>query len=151
MSDPNAPRDQNQPGPVPASYQQPAPQQAAYAQPGPQHPAATQPGYMQPGYTQPVYAAPPRGLSVASLVIGLVSFFLGFTVVLPLVGAILGFVGLRREPAGRGMAIAGIWINGLILVFGVILGIVVVLAVLGVIGAVTIPLLGEVASPAVPA
>jgi len=64
--------------------------------------------------------APPRGLSIASLVIGLVSIVLGYTFVLPIVGLILGVLGLKREPAGRGMAIAGIVINAIILVFVVL-------------------------------
>ena len=64
--------------------------------------------------------APPRGLSIASLVIGLVSIVLGYTFVLPIVGLILGVLGLKREPAGRGMAIAGIVINAIILAFVVL-------------------------------
>jgi len=83
-------------------------------------------------------ASPPRGLSITSLVLGIVSLFFGFTFVVPLIGAILGFVGLRREPAGRGFALAGVWINGLILVFWIVITIVVVLAVVA--GAVVIPI-----------
>lgn len=65
---------------------------------------------------QITYAVPPpRGMSIASMVIGIVSVFLGFTFFVPIVGLILGIVGLKREPHGRGMAITGIVINGLIL------------------------------------
>jgi len=64
--------------------------------------------------------APPRGLSIASLVIGLASIVLGYTFAVPIVGLVLGVMGLKREPAGRGMAIAGIAINGIILVFVVL-------------------------------
>lgn len=112
--------------------------QPAYAQP--QQPAYPQPPqpYAQPGYPPQPYAQPgavaayavavypvappePKGLSVASLVLGLVSLFAGFTFVVPLVGFILGIVGLRREPAGRGMAIAGIVISALILLVWVVI------------------------------
>jgi hypothetical protein len=65
----------------------------------------------------PAYAAPydprtqPKGKSVASLVIGIVSLVLGFTFIVPIVGVILGAVGMSSEPAGRGMAIAGVILN----------------------------------------
>lgn len=71
------------------------------------------PVYMQPTYL--VVAPPPRGMSVASMVLGLVSIVFGFTFVCPVVGLILGIIGIKREPAGRGMAIAGIIINAVIL------------------------------------
>jgi hypothetical protein len=57
----------------------------------------------------------PRGFSIASMVIGICSLVLGPTIIVPVVGLVLGVVGLRREPAGRGFAIAGIWTNGVIL------------------------------------
>lgn len=98
---------------------QPYSQQAPY----PQQPYPPQYG-MQP-YAQPyapVYpvpypypASPPKGLSISSMVIGLVSLFFGFTFVLPVVGFVLGLMGLRREPAGRAMAITGVVLNGLFL------------------------------------
>ncbi|MBD8517815.1 DUF4190 domain-containing protein [Plantibacter sp. CFBP 8804] len=99
---------------------QPYAQQAPYPQ---QQPYPQQYG-MQP-YAQPyapVYpapypypASPPKGLSISSMVIGLVSLFFGFTFVLPVVGFVLGLMGLRREPAGRAMAITGVVLNGLFL------------------------------------
>ncbi|MGG7465998.1 hypothetical protein [Plantibacter sp. YIM 135347] len=129
-----------QPGYPQAGYAQPAYQQAGYGQAGYGQPMA-QPGvqlaaqqpygqagypqaaYQQAGYPQqptfvqatPVYFAPsePKGLSLSSMVIGLVSLFLGFTFVLPLVGLVLGILGAKREPAGRGMAVTGIILNGL--------------------------------------
>lgn len=133
-----------QPGyapPQPPGHAQPQhpgyaqPQPPAYAQPA--YPQPPQP-YAQPGYPPQPYAQPgavaayavavypvappePKGLSVASLVLGLVSLFAGFTFVVPLVGFILGIVGLRREPAGRGMAIAGIVISALILLVWVVI------------------------------
>ena len=85
-----------------------------------------QPGYHQPyqpqQYAQPgsgpqyvvgYQPAPPRGLSITSMVLGLASLFFGFTFVVPIVGFILGLVGIRKEPAGRGMAITGLILNGL--------------------------------------
>lgn len=82
--------------PVPSPY---APQ-SPYAGPNPY----AQQG--QVGYA----AAPPRGLSITSMVlgiVGLVGFFLGGGLLS--VGAVIfGHIGLKREPAGRGMAIAGI-------------------------------------------
>jgi hypothetical protein len=81
--------------------------------PVPQHPA--------PVYQQ-VYVQPqPKGASVTAMVLGLVSLFLGFTFVVPIVGFIFGLVGLNKEPAGRGMAIAGLVLNGLMLLGWVLL------------------------------
>lgn len=60
------------------------------------------------GY-QPQYV-PPRGLSVASMVLGIVGLVMGwFLFGLPsIVGVILGHIGLKREPAGRPFAITGL-------------------------------------------
>ncbi len=76
-----------------------------------------QPPYGQPGspynaYGQPVYyplPPEPKGLSIASLCCG-IAVYLGFGVfILPqLAAVILGHLALRREPAGRGMAIGGL-------------------------------------------
>lgn len=71
-------------------------------------------------------APPPRGMSIASLVLGLVSIFTGFTGVVPIVGLILGVIGLKREPAGRSLAIAGLIINGLALIGWILLIIIVI-------------------------
>lgn len=73
--------------------------------------------------------APPRGLSITSMVLALVSIVFGFTFLLPLLSLILGFVGLKKEPAGRGMAITGIVISGLILLVWV--AVVAVIVVIG--------------------
>lgn len=83
---------------------------------------------------QPFYApAPPRGLSIASLVIGLVSLLAGAVVLVapPIVGLVLGVVALKREPAGRGMALAGIWINAAALAL-LVLGAVLIVGLLAV-------------------
>ncbi|MEW6731442.1 MAG: DUF4190 domain-containing protein [Acidobacteriota bacterium] len=79
---------------------------------------------MQPPYQAPYYAKPPvaegsrKGLAIASMIFGIVSFFtLGGLLIGPLVGAVLGIIALRRtsrEPAvygGRGFAIAGIFVS----------------------------------------
>jgi hypothetical protein len=95
-------------GVQPYAQQAPYPQQYGvqpYAQP-------YAPAYPAP---YPYPASPPKGLSISSMVIGLVSLFFGFTFVLPVVGFVLGLMGLRREPAGRAMAITGVVLNGLFL------------------------------------
>ena len=80
------------------------------------HPAAAQtssitpygvPVYRTPGY--PLPAPPARGLSITALVLGLCSFvFAWIFVVVPIIGLVFGFLALRREPAGRTMAIVGL-------------------------------------------
>jgi hypothetical protein len=79
------------------------------------------PQYVQ---VQPVYLvqSPPRGLSITSLVLGLSSILFGFTFVVPLGALIFGIVGLKKEPAGKGMAITGIVIGSLFMLFWMALG-----------------------------
>jgi hypothetical protein len=77
----------------------------------------------QPGYYVPVYPEP-KGKSVASLVIGIVSLVFGFTFILPIIGVILGALGISREPAGRGMAIAGLVLNLISLAGWIVLAII---------------------------
>jgi hypothetical protein len=101
-----------------------APENSAPAAPV-QHTAPPQPApaYYAPAYAVPVYAAPPapKGMSIASMVLGLVSIAFGFTFVLPVVGLVLGIIGLRREPTGRGMALTGVIVSSLILLVWVII------------------------------
>jgi hypothetical protein len=97
---------------TPAQYgQQP------YGQPYSQQPYGQTPQYGQPGtpfnaYGQPTYySAPPepKGLSIASLCCGIAAFVgLGFFLLPQLAAVILGHMALKREPSGRGMAIAGL-------------------------------------------
>jgi hypothetical protein len=48
-------------------------------------------------------------MSIASLVCGLTSVFLGWFFLLPQLAAIiLGHLALRREPSGKGMSITGL-------------------------------------------
>lgn len=80
------------------------------------HPAAAQASstlpYGIPVYQAPVYAyapQPQRGLSITALVLGACSFLFAWTlVVVPIIGIVFGFIALRREPAGKAMAIIGL-------------------------------------------
>ncbi len=87
--------------------------------------APQQPQQMYTQQPQLMYVqSPPRGMSITSMVLGIASIFLGLTFIVPIIGLVLGLIGRKREPAGRGFATAGIWINGIILalvVLGVIL------------------------------
>ena len=91
------------------------PQDSQHGQPP--YPMAQSPAGGQPYYPMPVYlAAPePKGMSIASMVLALVSIVFGFTFLLPIAALILGIAGLRKEPAGRGMAMTGVIISSLIL------------------------------------
>jgi hypothetical protein len=88
--------------------QQPSP----YAQqPGPYGQPATQ--YGQPGspYGQPAYYgihAEPKTLSIASMVCGIASVIMGWLLLPQIAAIITGHLALKREPAGRGMSIAGL-------------------------------------------
>ncbi len=99
---------------APYAAGQPAYGQAAYSQPGAQY---GQPSpYAQPGspnaYGQPAYyGAPPapKTLSIASMCCGIAALVgFGFFLLPQLAAVILGHLALHREPAGRGMAIAGL-------------------------------------------
>jgi len=105
--------------------------QQPYRDHAPAQPSGTPPTQ---GYVVGYQPAPPRGLSVASMVLGIVSIFFGFTFIVPLTGLILGFVGFRKEPAGHGMAIAGIILNGLVLVGAIAIGLFLLLGFAGVLG-----------------
>ena len=113
--------------------------QPVYQQPQYQQPVYQQPGYgQQPGVNY--VPGPPRGLSVTSMVIGIVTFLFPLFIVPSVVGLILGVAGLKKEPAGRGFAIAGIWLNAIILAL-VAIGIVFVVITFLTLGAFTIPFL----------
>jgi hypothetical protein len=80
------------------------------------HPAAAQASsvthYGAPVYRTPVYAyepQPQRGLSITALVLGICSFVFAWTlVVVPILGIVFGFIALKREPAGKVMALVGL-------------------------------------------
>lgn len=83
-------------------------------------PAPVPPSPAAVAWGQPVYAvAPPKGLSLTSMILGLVSVLFFWTFLCPLVGLVFGIVGIRREPAGRGFAITGLVLNGLLLLIPV--------------------------------
>lgn len=109
-------------------------------QPYAQQPYGQQPQYGQPGtpfnaYGQPAYygvPAEPKGLSIASLCCGIAAFVgLGFFLLPQLAAVILGHMALKREPSGKGMAIAGLVMGyvGIALAILVIVLIVVGLAI----------------------
>lgn len=91
--------------------------QQAYGQQYTQQPYNAAPHYGQPGtpfnaYGQPAYYGvppEPKGLSIASMCSGIAAFVgLGFFLLPQLAAVILGHMALKREPAGKGMAIAGL-------------------------------------------
>jgi hypothetical protein len=97
-----------------SSHTASAPGQGAYGQQAQQY---GQPSpYAQPGsynaYGQPSYygvPAAPKSLSIASMCCGIAALVgFGFFLLPQLAAVILGHLALRREPAGRGMAIAGL-------------------------------------------
>ena len=104
------------PPPAPPAYAaQPAyPAQPGYpaAQPGYVQPGYAQPGYAQPGYAQP-YAAqpagPPKGLSVTSMVLGIVGvLFAGVGLLLSIGAIITGHLAQRSQPYAKGFWLTGI-------------------------------------------
>jgi hypothetical protein len=94
------------------TYGEPGQYGGAYGQPpGPfsQHPAPYgQPAgpYPQQGYygMQPE----PKTLSIASMVCGIASVIMGWLLLPQIAAIITGHLALKREPAGRGMSIAGL-------------------------------------------
>lgn len=101
-----------------------APQQGQYAQPGFAAPQFNAPQFAAPTYYKggPGYVdntSGPRGMSLASMIVGLVSLLagVGFFMVPQIVGIILGHIGLAKEsPQGRPFSITGLITNYLALV-----------------------------------
>jgi hypothetical protein len=94
-----------------------SPYGAAYGAPGQQPYLAPGQQYGQPGspynaYGQPAYYGVPaesKVLSIASLCCGIAVFIgFGFFILPQIAAVILGHMALKREPSGRGMAIAGL-------------------------------------------
>ncbi len=81
---------------------------------------ADNPSPYQAGPYQQAAAQADKGFSIASLVLGIVSIVAGWTFFAPAAGLVLGILALKREPAGRTMAIWGIVLNSVMLA-GVIL------------------------------
>ncbi len=102
-------------GQPPSPYQQQAFGQQPYGQP--------QSPYGQPAY----YATPtqPKGLSIASMVCGIAVYIgFGFFILPQIAAVILGHLALKREPAGKGMAIAGLVMGYLGIALTVVFGII---------------------------
>ncbi|MDQ4503423.1 DUF4190 domain-containing protein [Sinomonas sp. ASV322] len=128
----HTPQQPNPYGQAPYGQQPQSPYGQAPQSPyGQQHQGAQSPSYAQPAPGYVVLVPQPKGASIASMVLGIVSIFFGWTFLAPTIGFVLGIVGLRREPAGRGMAVAGLILNGIMLVGWVLL----ILVVFGVFGA----------------
>ncbi|UVJ39704.1 DUF4190 domain-containing protein [Arthrobacter sp. CJ23] len=107
----------------PAPYGQQPPAQPPYGQ----APYGQQPGqYGQPGspYGQPAYygvPAEPRGLSIAAMICGIVGLVTGGFLGLPQIAAvILGHIGMKKEPAGRGFALTGLITGYVGILFGLL-------------------------------
>jgi hypothetical protein len=115
---------------------QPAPDAAAPVAPFGSPPAA--PAYGAPGYGPPS----PTGLSITSFVLGLVSIFFGFLFFVPLVGLVLGILAVKKEPKARGFAIAGIWINAIMLGL-VVIGVIVLVVLVAVFGVFSFPYMNQ--------
>jgi hypothetical protein len=80
-----------------AGYQYPA----GYAAPGA--------GYAAPGAGYGYQAPPAKTLSLISMVLGIISIAtLGSTFFTQIAAVVLGHIALNKEPAGRGMALAGL-------------------------------------------
>ncbi|MBM7410605.1 hypothetical protein JOE38_000428 [Clavibacter michiganensis] len=92
-------------------------------------PAPVPPSPAAVAWGQPVYAvAPPKGLSLTSMILGLVSVFFFWTFLCPLIGLVFGIIGIRKEPAGRGFAITGLILNGLLLLIPVAIALSIIVA-----------------------
>ena len=98
-------------------------QQSAFIQPQPAQPVYQQQPYQQQ-YQQPQYPQymetpeekTAKGFGIASLVLGLVSLFCcGLFTGIP--GLIFGIISIRKKKEQNGMAIAGIIICGIAIVF----------------------------------
>ncbi|MFJ6537485.1 DUF4190 domain-containing protein [Paenarthrobacter sp. NPDC091711] len=111
-------------GQPPSPYQQQAFNQQPYGQ---------QPyGQPQSPYGQPAYyamQAEPKGLSIASMCCGIAVYIgFGFFILPQIAAVVLGHLALKREPAGKGMAIAGLVMGYL----GVALAVIFIIFIIGV-------------------
>ncbi len=105
------------------------------------------PGYGAPGYGAQQYSGPqfpqpygtyapaePRGLSITALALGAAAVFTGGLLLVPqILAVVFGHIALRREPAGRPLALTGL-IMGYVMLLAAIL---VVIAFIGLIAAST--------------
>jgi len=116
---------QNGPNPNYYGPQNPYQQQGYQKGPAPNYYGPQNP-YQQ--NIQNPYQAPPEGsvgMAVASMVLGIVGFlisccFYPATIVMAVVGLILGAVAVKKGPAGKGMAVTGIVLSIISLAFAVL-------------------------------
>lgn len=116
-----------------------------YSTNAPSYNGTQQQGYNQPatdysqGYQQPTYGAngyntyqqpKPKGLAIAALVLGILAFLSGWTVIggiFGLIGLILGIVALvkanKGQADGKGMAITGIVLSTLGIIAAIAMGV----------------------------
>lgn len=122
-------------------YQQPQTGNQGGNQPQDQQPQYQQPQNQQPQnqqYQQPQYQYQQNqqyqndkkknnGMAIGALVLGIVSIVLFcvpyFTIPASIVGLILGVLSLKNQNGGKGMAIAGIILCSIGLLFGIMMGI----------------------------
>jgi hypothetical protein len=97
---------------------------AAASTPGYTTAPAPAPGYTAPGYTagvQPAVPAQQNALAVVGLCIAGVALFIPFWGAAPIAGLVLSILGYRKSTElggrGRGVAVAGIIVGGLAVVF----------------------------------
>lgn len=73
--------------------------------------------YVQPTTPQKAEGSSKYGMAIASMILGICSFFLCWLGIAPaIVGLILGIIGIK-SPKGKGMAIAGITLSAITLAF----------------------------------
>ncbi|MBO1268033.1 DUF4190 domain-containing protein [Arthrobacter cavernae] len=111
-------------GQQPPAFQSPA--QSPYGQVPYGQSQFGQTQYGQPGspYGQPAYygvPAEPKGLSIAAMICGIVGLVTGGFLILPQIAAvILGHIGMKKEPAGRGFALTGLITGYIGILFGLL-------------------------------
>ena len=125
---------QSAPAAAPAGYQ---------ANPNYQPATAAPAGYQtNPAYQRPAPAAPGKGMAIAAMVLGIVGVVFVTTIFISLicgiVGLVLGIVARKKNPAAKGMAIAGIVTGavavGLSLLFLILFGVILSGAFFGAMG-----------------
>lgn len=106
--------------PVQPQYQQPMPPQY-------QQPVTPQYQYQQNQQYEQPKQKPSNGMAIGSLVLGIVSIVLFcipyVTIPAAIVGLILGIISLKNNKGSKGMAIAGIILAGIGLLFGIMIAV----------------------------
>ena len=101
-----------QPNPYAAAPAAPAAQPTPYAQPNPYAAPGAAPGAPQPYSYGPYVPQPPKGLSIASMILGIAGAFLsfcyGFGFLLGVAAVITGHMATKRQPYAKGYWMTGI-------------------------------------------